>query len=243
MVGGDRVAQEGQHTGAVDIGDRVRRGLHAVEEGLLAHIGGLVVPREQLAFRHVEALPAVVAVEHGGVVLEEHLAAHAAVDHGGDLGIGGPDVLQVHVVAVRVGAERLGLEVEVHRAGERVGDDQRRGDQVVHLDVRADAAFEVAVAGEHGGDGQVVGVDRLGNLGQQRAGVADAGGAAEADELVAECIEVVLQPRGLEVVGHDLRAGSQRGLDPGLGLKALGMCVAGDQAGGDHHGRVGGVGA
>ena len=83
---------------------------------------------------------------------------------GGDLGIGGPDVLQVHVVAVRVGAERLGLEVEVHRAGERVGDDQRRGGQVVHLDVRADAAFEVAVAGKHGGDGQVVGVDRLGNL-------------------------------------------------------------------------------
>ena len=84
-----------------------------------------------------------VAVEHGGVVLEEHLAAHAAVDHGGDLGIGGPDVLQVHVVAVRVGAERLGLEVEVHRAGERVGDDQRRGGQVVHLDVRADAASKL----------------------------------------------------------------------------------------------------
>ena len=153
------------------------------------------------------------------------------------------DILQVHVIAVRVGAERLGFEVEVHRAGERVGDDQRRGGQIVHLDVWADAAFEVAVAGEHGGDGQVVGVDRLGDLGQQRAGVADAGGAAEADELVAERVEVVLQTGGLQIVGHDLRAGGQRGLDPRLGLKALGMCVAGDQAGGDHHGRVGGVGA
>ena len=162
-----------------------------------------------------------VAVEHGGVVFEEHLAAHSAVDHGGHLGVGGPDILQVHVIAVRVGAERLGFEVEVHRAGERVGDDQRR-------------------AGKHGGDGQVVGVDRLGDLGQQRAGVADAGGAAEADELVAERVEVVLQTGGLQIVGHDLRAGGQRGLDPRLGLKALGMCVAGDQAGGDHHGRVGG---
>ena len=141
----------------------------------------LLVPREQLAFRHVEALPAVVAVEHGGVVLEEHLAADGTVDHGRDLRVGRPDVLQIHVIAVCVGAERLGFEVEVHRAGERVGDDQRRGGQVVHLDVRADAAFEVAVSGQHGGDGQVVGVDRLGDLGQQRAGVADAGGAAEAD--------------------------------------------------------------
>ena len=145
-----------------------------------------------------------VSVEYGSVVLEEHLAAHGAVHHGGHLGVGGPDVLEVHVVAIRVGAKRLGFEVEVHRAGERIGDNQRRGGQVVHLDVRADAAFEVAVAGEHGGDGQVVGVDRLGNLGQQRAGVADAGGATKADQLVAECIEVVLEACGLQVVGHDL---------------------------------------
>ena len=107
----------------------------------------MLVPCEQLAFGHVEALPAVVAVEHGGVVLEEHLAADGTVNHGRDLLVGRPDVLQIHVIAVCVGTERLGLEVEVHRAGERVGDDQRRGGQVVHLDVRADAAFEVAVSG------------------------------------------------------------------------------------------------
>ena len=129
------------------------------------------------------------------------------------------------------------------RPEKRVGDDKRRGREVVHLDVRADAAFEVTVAGQHGGDGQIVGVDGLGDFRQQRAGVADAGGAAEADQLVAERVEIILQAGGLQIVGHALRAGGQRGLDPGLGLKALGMCVAGDQAGGDHHGRVGGVGA
>ena len=182
-----------------------------------------------------------VAVEHGGVVLEEHLAADGTVNHGLDLLVGRPDVLQIHVIAVCVGTERLGLEVEVHRAGKRVGDDQRRGGQVVHLDIRADAAFEVAVSGQHGGDGQVVGVDGFGDLGQQRSGVADAGGAAEADQLVAERVEIVLEARGLEVVGHDLRAGGERGLDPRLGAQSLGVRVAGDQAGGDHHGRVGGV--
>ena len=218
MVGGHGVAEQCEHAGTVDVLDRIWGGLHAVEEGLLAHVGGLLVPGEQFAFRHVESLPAVVAFEYGGVVLEEHLTADGAVHHGFDLGIGRPDVLQIHVVAIVVFAERLGFEIEVHGAGERVSDDQRRGCQVVHLDVGADAAFEVAVAGEHGGDGQVVGVDGFGDLGQQRAGVADAGGAAEADELVSERVEVVLQAGGLEVVGYDLGAGSERGLDPRLRL-------------------------
>ena len=55
----------------------------------------------------------------------------------------------------------VGLEVEVHGAGERVGDDQRRGGQVVHLDVGGDATLEVAVTREHRGDREVVVVDRL----------------------------------------------------------------------------------
>ena len=47
--------------------------------------------------------------------------------------------------------------------GERVGDDQRRRGQVVHLDVGVDAALEVAVAGQHRDDGQVGVVDRGGD--------------------------------------------------------------------------------
>ena len=61
------------------------------------------------------------------------------------------------------------------------------------------APLEVAVARQHGRDGQVVGVDGLGDLGQQRPGVADAGGATKADQLVAECIEVVLEACSLQV--------------------------------------------
>ena len=241
VVGGHRIAEQRQHTGAVDVAHRLGVRAHAVEEGLPAHVGGGLVPGEQVALGHVEAAPALVAVEHGGVVLQEHLTADRAVHHGLDLGVGGPDVLEEHGPALRVRSQRLGGEVEVHRAGERVGDDQRRRGQVVHLDVRRDAPLEVAVARQHGRDGQVVGVDGLGDLGQQRPGVADAGGAAVADELVAQGVQVVLQPRGLEVVGDDLGARCQRGLDPRFGLEALGHRVAGDQSGGDHHRGVRGV--
>ena len=52
-------------------------------------------------------------------------------------------------------------EVEIHPAGQRVGDDERRGSQVVRLDLRVDARLEVAVSREHGTDDQVAVRDGL----------------------------------------------------------------------------------
>ena len=156
---------------------------------------------------------------------------------------GGPDVLEEDVVAVGVLAERVVEQVDVHRAGQRVGHDQRRRREVVHLHVGVDPALEVAVARQHRDDREVVVVDGLAHLGDERAGVADAGGAAVADEVEAELVEVRRQAGLLVVVGDDLRAGRQRGLDPRLALQALLDGLLGQQRRADHHRRVGGVGA
>ena len=134
-------------------------------------------------------------------------------------------------------------DVHLHGAREGVRDDQRRGGQVVHLDVGVDPALEVAVAGEHRGDGEVVVVDGLGDLLRQRAGVADAGGAAVADEVEADLVEVRGEPRLVEVVGDDLGARGEGGLDPRLAGQALLDRLLGDERGGDHDVRVRGVGA
>ena len=107
----------------------------------------------------------------------------------------GPDVAQVDRLAVGALAERLVDEVDVHPAGERVGDDQRRAGQVVGLHVLVDPALEVAVAGEDGADRQVLLGDRRRDLRRQRPGVADAGGAAVADEVELERVEVLGQAR------------------------------------------------
>ena len=45
VVGGDRVAELGQHPGAGDVGDRRRRGRHALEVRGLAHVRGVARPR------------------------------------------------------------------------------------------------------------------------------------------------------------------------------------------------------
>ena len=74
-------------------------------------------------------------------------------------------------------------------AGQRIGDDERRRGEIIGLRVRAHPAFEIAIAREHrGGDDPVV-VDRLGDLVGERAGIADAGRAAEADEIETELVE------------------------------------------------------
>ena len=160
------------------------------------------------------------------------------------ISVGGrPDVTEEDVVAVLVLAERVLEQVDVHRPGQRVGDDQRRRREVVHLHVGVDPALEVAVARQHRGDREVGLVDRGRDLGDERAGVADAGRAAVADEVEAELVEVRRQAGPLVVVGDDLRAGRQRRLDPRLALQALLDGVLGQQRRADHHRRVGGVGA
>src|SRR5690606_30056669 len=106
-----------------------------------------------------------------------------------------------------------------------------------------DAAFEVAVTGQHRGDREVVVVDRLGNLLRQRTGVANAGGAAVADEVEAQLVQVRGQAGTLVVVGDDLGPGGQRGLHPRLAGQPLLHRLLGQQGRTQHDRRVGGGGA
>ncbi len=73
--------------------------------------------------------------------------------------------------------------------------------------------------------------------------VADAGGAAVADEVEAELVQVLVEAGALEVLGDDGRARRERGLHPRLALEPLLDRLAGEKPGADHHRRVRGVGA
>ena len=81
------------------------------------------------------------------------------------------------------------------------------------------------------------------DLGNQRAGVADAGHAAVADEIEPDRVQVVSEPGPGVVVGYHLGAGRQRCLDPGFpGHSPLDGLLR-HQGRAQHHGRIGGVGA
>ena len=107
-----------------------------------------------------------------------------------------------------------------------------------------DARLEVAIPGKHGDDAQVFLAHRGLDLGTgERARVADASRAPVADEEEAELLERLEQAGRLEVVGHHARPGRQACLDVGAHCQAELHRLLGQQAGRDHHRRVGSVGA
>ena len=85
--------------------------------------------------------------------------------------------------------------------------------------------------------------DGLRDVGGQRAGVADAGGAAVADGIETECVEVRGEAGFVVVVGDDAGAGGEGSFDPRRRAEALLDGLLREQAGGDHDVGVGGVGA
>ena len=241
VVGGDAVAERDEAARALDVLQRLRLRRHALEERRPLDVGRALVPGVQVALGNGQRLPALVAGEDVGVLLVEH----AAVERGGDglldLRARGPEVAQEDVGALAVLAERLGVEVDVDPAGERVGHDERRRGQVVRPHLGMDARLEVAVAREHRADDEVVLLDGLRDRLRQRPGVPDAGRAAVADGVEAELLEVRRQAGLVVVVGDDARAGRERRLDPRLALEPALDRLLREQAGAEHDLRVRGV--
>ena len=100
-------------------------------------------------------------------------------------------------------AQRLSFEIDRDPSGKRERNDERRRHQIIGTHFRMDATFEVAVSGQCCGDDEVPALDLLGYLGRKRAGISDAGGAAVADEIEAELVEIGREPGALVVSGHD----------------------------------------
>ena len=243
VVGRDHVAEQRQDARPDDVADAARRLGHVLEVGRVAHIGRGVGPVIGLGVRRRDSAPLVVAVEQARVFGDEGFAGDGPLDQLGHLRLARPEIPQMHLRAVGRLRHRLGGEVDVHGARQRVDHHERRRGEVVGAHVRGDASLEVAVAREHRDRDEVVLGDRRAELGLDRPGVADAGGAAVADEVEADFVEILLQPGRLEIGRDHLRTRREGRLDPGPAGQAQRGRLAGDESRGDHHVGVRGVGA
>ena len=115
-------------------------------------------------------------------------------------------------------SQRVGCQIDIHRAGNRIGHNQHGRGQIICPHIGADAAFKIAVARQNGSDHQLVLVDGLRNAGGKRAGIADTGRAAIADQIKAQRVQRFLQTGFFQILGYDLRTGRQRGFHPWLDL-------------------------
>src|SRR5207253_905719 len=108
-----------EHARADDVRDARRRLWREVlEEGRLLHVGRLRIPLVELSRRRRHRLPEAVALEDLPVFLGEELPLEHPAGYLIDLFGAWPDVLEEHRLAILVVADRLILEIDVHRPGE-----------------------------------------------------------------------------------------------------------------------------
>src|SRR3954467_12260259 len=91
-----------------------------LEEGWVLHIGGVIAPLVDVAGGDVEPLPALIAGKDHRVFLAEHGRVDRGLDGGADFLPRRPDVMKIDGLSVRIAAYRIGGEIEIDRAGQRV---------------------------------------------------------------------------------------------------------------------------
>ena len=121
MVRRHRIAQKRQAARAPDVLYRLGVGLHAVEIRRFPDVGGHIVPLEKTALGRRDALPAQIAPEHVVIAFLEHVRLHMIHHHVLNLALGGPDVPEIHRVALLVLAQGVFRDVEIHASGDGVG--------------------------------------------------------------------------------------------------------------------------
>ena len=220
MIGRDAVAEQRQRARAGDVGRAApARGVSVVEERRVANVGRIGLPlRSDRPVGHARAICQRASPLNTSAYCSRNISACTAREHRLlDLALGRPDVAQDRP-ACRSRPTPSGSVVRsiVILAGERVGDDQRRRRQIVGAHLLLDASFEIAIAAQHRGDDQISCVDFRRHVVGQRPAVADARRAAVADQIEAELVEIRLEARLSQILGHDFRAGREAGLHPRL---------------------------
>ena len=243
VVGGDGIAKDPEAA-------RVLHGGHGrgfegevFEEGRFLDVGALAIPDVGETGLGGDLVPSGVLFRKVAVEFAEDLGFQGGLHGAADFFPGGPEIAQVDSLPVLAKAERILGEIEIDAAGEGEGDDEGWGHEKVGLHRGVNAGLEVPVAGKDAGGNEVVLGDGFFHGGRERAGVADAGGAAVADKVEAELIEEGLEAGGGEVIGDDAGTGGEGGLDGGIDAEAAFDGLFGEETGGEHDGGVRSVGA
>ena len=211
------------------------------EERRLLDVGG-VQPAVSGAVLHFDGPPSLRPGEHVRVLAGKHCGGHFAnrLRH---LLVAGPYIPQMHGLAVRIRADGLPGQIDAGGSGQGVGHHQQRRSQPVGPHFLMHPSLEVAVAGQHRRHHQIAFGNGLGDRLRQRPGIADAGGAAVTHQVEPQSVQGLLQAGLGQVLGDHLGAGRQGGLDPRRHPQAALQSLLGQEAGAQHHRRIGGVGA
>ena len=146
VVRGHTVTKDRQRLCISDVSHWGRRHFHAFEERWASDVCAGRVPLVCVRGFDFDRLPVLIAIIDIGVAIHEHRTVDIGRAVFRNLCIAWPDVCKHHIITILILANRRSRDIFSDRAFKRIGDDQRRGCKEVRANVRADAAFEVAVA-------------------------------------------------------------------------------------------------
>ena len=218
VIGGDAVAKNRQHLGAVNVRQRRRCFRHVVEIRRKFDIGRFRIPLVNVALRNGHGLPVRVALEDFAVLPAILRRRNRSANGRFDFLRRRPDISQIDRLAGGIIAERFARQVHIHAARKRVGDDERRRGQIIRANQRMNAALEIAVAAQDRDGNQIVVLDGRADSIRQRTAIADAGRTSVADQMKIQFLQIRCQTRRLQVIGHDFRTGRKAGFDPRLNV-------------------------
>src|SRR5262249_21710719 len=145
-------------------------------------------------------IPHRVLVRKTAVEFAIRLGVEGLTHLGADLFHAGPDVAQVDIFALLILSQRLFGQIPFYGAGQGKRHDERWTHQKIRLDTLMHTRLEVAIAGKHAGGNQIMIVDDVFDGRIERARVSYASGAAVADQVEAELIQIGLQPGLFEIL-------------------------------------------
>ena len=190
MIRRHGVAKHCEHTRAADVLNRRCPPRHLFEKRRTFDVRGIGIPLEKLAGWRFDSFPSPITLERFLVCFDEHLGADRRVDGAHDFPLRRPHVAKVDRLSAFVLTKRLGADIDIHLAGQRVRDDERRRSQIVGAHQRIDSPFKIAVAAENRSHNQpVVFYRRCDGIGK-RSAVSDTRRTAVAHQVEAQAFQV-----------------------------------------------------
>src|SRR2546422_137801 len=118
----------------------------------------------------------IIPLEHAAILGPKHFGPDARAFRIFYFRRAGPNISQIYPLAVSIGPDRIFLKIEIHRPGECIRYNERRGRKIICADVRIDPSFEISVARQYRDSNEIMLLNCTCNLVRERAAVADAGG-------------------------------------------------------------------
>ena len=126
MIGGYRIAQKGQDTRPGNRSNIRHIGGEINEEGRFLNISGIRVPGVYITIAAGNLIPDFVPGEDIRILALKHFRTYILGNRIQNLLRAGPDIAQVYRLTIFISAQRLGIEVNIHRTGQSIGHYQRR---------------------------------------------------------------------------------------------------------------------